>query len=128
MSNLYAPQGQPTFNPTAKATEQFEFQAPKEIVFSYTGRISGTKDSGLWSPPRRVRILEAAATMRVPAPVTYRLTTNSGQILSRTFTGTTVNVTNLAVTLQITGWLRATVTGSAGQDLVIAVRYIEILT
>ena len=127
MSNgLYSPQDFPTFTPPARTVEQSKFETTLEILFTSTGRVRA-RQSGLWSPPRRVRLLEAAVTMRVPAPVQYRLVTNTGQILASTFSGTTVNVSNLAITLPPTGWLRAETLNSGGEDLVIAVRYVEII-
>jgi hypothetical protein len=125
-NNLYSPQDFPTFTPASRTVEQSKFETTLEVLFTSTGRVRA-RNSGLWSPPRRVRLLEAAVTMRVPAPIQYRLITNTGQILASTFSGTTVNVTNLAVTLLPTGWLRAQTLNSGGEDLVIAVRYVEIV-
>jgi hypothetical protein len=83
-NNLYSPQDFPTFTPASRTVEQSKFETTLEVLFTSTGRVRA-RNSGLWSPPRRVRLLEAAVTMRVPAPIQYRLITNTGQILASTF-------------------------------------------
>lgn len=131
--NVFGPPNASIYTASRYQGEYVTLNDLNEIVFTYTGRVSRTRESGYWVPVRRSTIVQVVFSMRVPAAVAINVTSSAGGIANVIFnTASPVNTYRITKTIpsgSLGGWVRMIVTpGSAntGEDLVAMLRFLEV--
>ena len=131
--NVFGPPNASIYQAQVYQGEYTTLNDLNEIVFTYTGRVNATRESGYWVPVRRSTIVQLVATMRTPAAVNILVTSSVGDIAAFVFNAG-VNVmtfprTNTVPAGSLGGFVRVVVTpgtATGGQDLVVMLRFLEV--